>query len=260
MPCIVNCFECLSCQFICMFLSTIWLNRFQLSDHECKGYIENMFWYQSDNAISLLFLQCMYVSMYVCIYMYVCMYVCKYIYVCMYIYTYVYIYMYVCIYIYVYMHVCMYLWPLTNDVKCQNLSVCMYVCICSVYIYTYINRTQTHLQLSELESVLVTGILREWPNTYTFTKAMTEHLMVNKRGKVPLAIVRYNNNDDNDMMMMIIIIHFYLCFLWLFVFFVNFFFLKIDILQFSLLLFFSSFQKWTNETYMYIILYIIIKI
>ena len=43
---------------------------------------------------------------------------------------------------------------------------------------------------TELEKITVTQLLGDWPNTYTFTKAMTEHLMVKARGSVPLAIVR----------------------------------------------------------------------
>jgi len=43
---------------------------------------------------------------------------------------------------------------------------------------------------SDLDSILSTGILRNWPNTYTFTKAMTEHLLLKNRGNLPLAIVR----------------------------------------------------------------------
>mmetsp|Transcript_15877 Transcript_15877/g.31108 ORF Transcript_15877/g.31108 Transcript_15877/m.31108 type:complete len:1225 (+) Transcript_15877:37-3711(+) len=46
------------------------------------------------------------------------------------------------------------------------------------------------LPSSDLEKIADTGILREWPNTYTFTKAMTEQLLVKNRGNVPLAIVR----------------------------------------------------------------------
>ena len=46
------------------------------------------------------------------------------------------------------------------------------------------------MKATELESITGTGILGDWPNTYTFTKAMTEHLMTQQRGSVPLAIVR----------------------------------------------------------------------
>jgi fatty acyl-CoA reductase len=34
------------------------------------------------------------------------------------------------------------------------------------------------------------SIIREWPNTYTFTKFLTEHLLVARRGQVPLIICR----------------------------------------------------------------------
>lgn len=47
--------------------------------------------------------------------------------------------------------------------------------------------SQSELQKDQLTS---TGLLREWPNTYTFTKAMTEPMLIAKRGTVPLAIVR----------------------------------------------------------------------
>jgi len=47
--------------------------------------------------------------------------------------------------------------------------------------------SQSELQKDQLTS---TGLLREWPNTYTFTKAMTEPMLIAKRGSVPLAIVR----------------------------------------------------------------------
>lgn len=46
------------------------------------------------------------------------------------------------------------------------------------------------LSPNEVDTILSTGILRNWPNTYTFTKAMTEHLLVANRGTVPLVIVR----------------------------------------------------------------------
>jgi nucleoside-diphosphate-sugar epimerase len=51
-------------------------------------------------------------------------------------------------------------------------------------------------QLSEvqLENFPASGMLRTWPNTYTFTKAITEHMLFRKflatRSKVPLAICR----------------------------------------------------------------------
>lgn len=47
-----------------------------------------------------------------------------------------------------------------------------------------------NLTVAELEKIAVTGLLGDWPNTYTFTKAMAEHLLVKNRGSVPLAIVR----------------------------------------------------------------------
>jgi len=43
---------------------------------------------------------------------------------------------------------------------------------------------------NELDKIAGSGLLAEWPNTYTFTKAMTEHLMEKRRGNVPLMIVR----------------------------------------------------------------------
>jgi len=46
------------------------------------------------------------------------------------------------------------------------------------------------LNTSQLEKVTVTGILRDWPNTYTFTKAMAECLIQRHKGSVPVAIVR----------------------------------------------------------------------
>lgn len=51
-------------------------------------------------------------------------------------------------------------------------------------------------QMSEkqLEDFPASGMLRNWPNTYTFTKSITEHLMMRKfqatKRKVPLAITR----------------------------------------------------------------------
>ena len=51
-------------------------------------------------------------------------------------------------------------------------------------------RRVSSMKETELEKITVTGLLGDWPNTYTFTKAMTEHLMVKHRGSVPLAIVR----------------------------------------------------------------------
>ena len=42
----------------------------------------------------------------------------------------------------------------------------------------------------ELDKIAVSGILRNWPNTYTFTKAIGEHLVFKHRGSVPLVIVR----------------------------------------------------------------------
>ena len=38
-------------------------------------------------------------------------------------------------------------------------------------------RRVSALKETELEKITITGILGDWPNTYTFTKAMTEHLM-----------------------------------------------------------------------------------
>lgn len=46
------------------------------------------------------------------------------------------------------------------------------------------------LKETELEKITGSGILGEWPNTYTFTKAITEALLQKKRGNVPVAIVR----------------------------------------------------------------------
>ena len=46
------------------------------------------------------------------------------------------------------------------------------------------------MKVSELDKIAGSGLLAEWPNTYTFTKAMTEHLMEKRRGHVPLVIVR----------------------------------------------------------------------
>ena len=43
---------------------------------------------------------------------------------------------------------------------------------------------------SELDKISGSGFLQEWPNTYTFTKAMTEHLMEKRRAHVPLVILR----------------------------------------------------------------------
>lgn len=43
---------------------------------------------------------------------------------------------------------------------------------------------------SELDTIVSTGILRNWPNTYTMTKSMTEHLVVKNRGDMPVVIVR----------------------------------------------------------------------
>ena len=48
----------------------------------------------------------------------------------------------------------------------------------------------SQMKATELEKITGTGILGDWPNTYTFTKAMTEHLLTQQRGSVPLAIVR----------------------------------------------------------------------
>ena len=46
------------------------------------------------------------------------------------------------------------------------------------------------MSVSELEKATLTGLLGDWPNTYTFTKAITEHLLVRNRGHAPLVIVR----------------------------------------------------------------------
>eukprot|EP00456_Euglypha_rotunda_P052299 TRINITY_DN4214_c0_g1_i19.p1 TRINITY_DN4214_c0_g1~~TRINITY_DN4214_c0_g1_i19.p1 ORF type:complete len:635 (-),score=53.32 TRINITY_DN4214_c0_g1_i19:12-1916(-) len=46
------------------------------------------------------------------------------------------------------------------------------------------------LKKGEMERFAVSELLRDWPNTYTFTKAMTEDILVRRRGTVPLAIVR----------------------------------------------------------------------
>lgn len=46
------------------------------------------------------------------------------------------------------------------------------------------------LSLTEIEKVVSSGILGDWPNTYTFTKAITEHLLVKNRAHVPLVILR----------------------------------------------------------------------
>jgi hypothetical protein len=43
---------------------------------------------------------------------------------------------------------------------------------------------------TDLEKITVSGLLGDWPNTYTFTKAMTETLLIQKRGRVPLVICR----------------------------------------------------------------------
>jgi len=43
---------------------------------------------------------------------------------------------------------------------------------------------------SELDKISGSGLLAEWPNTYTFTKAMTEHLIEKRRAHVPVIIVR----------------------------------------------------------------------
>ena len=42
----------------------------------------------------------------------------------------------------------------------------------------------------ELDKIAGSGLLAEWPNTYTFTKAMTEHLMEKRRAHVPLVVLR----------------------------------------------------------------------
>jgi hypothetical protein len=43
---------------------------------------------------------------------------------------------------------------------------------------------------TELSTAPISGLLGAWPNTYTFTKAMTETLLIQKRGKLPLVILR----------------------------------------------------------------------
>ncbi len=44
--------------------------------------------------------------------------------------------------------------------------------------------------MSARELDQVTGIRLDWPNTYTFTKAMTEHLLMKRRGTTPIGIIR----------------------------------------------------------------------
>lgn len=46
------------------------------------------------------------------------------------------------------------------------------------------------MQISELDRLAGTGFLGEWPNTYTYTKAMTENLLSRRHDHIPVAIVR----------------------------------------------------------------------
>lgn len=91
--------------------------------------------------------------------------------------------------------------------KCKDLGSFVHVSTC----YVNSNRDNGHIEeklyplgfdpeemidrvsklsSTELDTVATSGILGNWPNTYTMTKAMTEHLLVKYRGNVPLAIVR----------------------------------------------------------------------
>jgi 1-acyl-sn-glycerol-3-phosphate acyltransferase len=91
--------------------------------------------------------------------------------------------------------------------KCNDLGAFVHVSTC----YVNSNRENGHIEerlyplgfdpeemidrvskmsSSELDTIVSTGILGNWPNTYTMTKAMTEHLLVKYRGEVPLVVVR----------------------------------------------------------------------
>jgi hypothetical protein len=69
----------------------------------------------------------------------------------------------------------------------EKCASCMNVCQCHLLPgrrdLTHPS-THTHTQVSEL------SLLRSWPNTYTYTKAMAEWMIVNERGDLPLAIIR----------------------------------------------------------------------
>ena len=46
------------------------------------------------------------------------------------------------------------------------------------------------MNLRQLETINDSGLLRDWPNSYTFTKALTEHILYNNKENVPLVILR----------------------------------------------------------------------
>lgn len=46
------------------------------------------------------------------------------------------------------------------------------------------------MNVDEMSLVRDSGLLRDWPNTYTFTKAIAENMIVKNRGSVPLVILR----------------------------------------------------------------------
>ena len=47
------------------------------------------------------------------------------------------------------------------------------------------------MNVSEMNTIpVLSELLGDYPNTYTFTKSITEHLLLSMRGDMPLAIVR----------------------------------------------------------------------
>jgi len=59
------------------------------------------------------------------------------------------------------------------------MSVCVLVCVC-----------MCRWMCDSMFEDITADILRQWPNTYTFTKAIAERLLLDERAHMPAVIFR----------------------------------------------------------------------